>query len=78
MERSRPEWIRVDPASELFGISRSKIYELISDRRIKSFCLRERGKIKGIRLISYDSLCEFLENEARTQAQKVAFNERKQ
>jgi Helix-turn-helix domain len=51
----------------MFGLSRSKLYELINDRKIKSFCLRERNKIKGIRLISFDSLSEFLENEAREQ-----------
>ena len=69
--QQRPEWLRIDAAVRLFGISRSKIYELIADRKIKSFCLRERNKIKGIRLISYDSLSEFLENEARAQAQEV-------
>jgi helix-turn-helix protein len=65
--KQRPEWLRVDDTVKLFGISRSKIYELIADRRIKSFCLRERGKIKGIRLISYDALREFLEKEAEAQ-----------
>ena len=67
----RPEWLRIDAAVKLFGISRSKLYELIADRKVKSFCLRERNKIKGIRLISFDSLSEFLENEARAQAQEV-------
>ena len=67
----RPEWLRVEAAVQLFGISRSKIYELIADRRIKSFCLRERNKLKGIRLISFDSLSEFLENEAKAQGEAV-------
>jgi predicted DNA-binding transcriptional regulator AlpA len=62
-----PEWIRINLAVKLFGLSRSKLYELITDRRIKSFTLRERNKIKGIRLINYDSLCQFLEREARAQ-----------
>jgi hypothetical protein len=62
-----PEWIRLAEATRRFGISRSKFYELIADRKIKSFCLRERNKIKGIRLISYDSICEFLEKEAEAQ-----------
>jgi predicted DNA-binding transcriptional regulator AlpA len=65
--KQRPEWVRIDAAVRLFGLSRSKLYELITDRKIKSFCLRERNKIKGIRLISFDSLSEFLENEAREQ-----------
>lgn len=68
----RPEWVRIDAAVKLVGISRSKLYELIADRKIKSFCLRERNKLKGIRLISFDSLIEFLENEARAQAQEEA------
>jgi Helix-turn-helix domain len=76
--RERPEWLRVDAAVNLFGISRSKLYELIADRRIKSFCLRERNKVKGIRLISFDSLNAFLENEARTQAEAVTLDERNQ
>jgi Helix-turn-helix domain len=65
--KQRPEWLRIDSAVKLFGLSRSKLYELIADRKIKSFCLRERNKIKGIRLLSFDSLSEFLENEAREQ-----------
>jgi hypothetical protein len=67
----RPEWIRIDAAIKLFGISRTKLYELIADRRIKSFCLRERNKLKGCRLISFDSLSEFLEREAREQKAAV-------
>jgi predicted DNA-binding transcriptional regulator AlpA len=62
-----PEWIRINLAVKLFGLSRSKLYELITDRKIKSFTLRERNKIKGIRLINYDSLCQFLESEAQAQ-----------
>ena len=65
--QQRPEWIRMDAAEKLFGISRSKLYELISNRKIKSFCLRERNKVKGIRLLSFDSICEFLEKEAEAQ-----------
>jgi len=69
-DKFRPEWLRIDAAVKLFGISRSKLYELIADRKIKSFCLRERNKIKGIRLISFDSICEFLEKEANAQEQE--------
>jgi predicted DNA-binding transcriptional regulator AlpA len=73
--KQRPEWIRIEAAVRLFGISRSKIYELIADRKIKSFCLRERNKIKGIRLISFDSLSEFLDAEAKAQAQREEASE---
>jgi hypothetical protein len=66
-----PEWLRIPEATRLFGLSRSKLYALISERRIKSFCLRERNKLKGIRLLNYDSLAAFLENEAKTQEQEA-------
>ena len=68
----RPEWLRVDAATKLFGISRSKVYELITDRRVKSFCLRERNKLKGIRLISFDSLSALMESEAKAQEETVS------
>jgi len=61
--------VRVDVAVKLFGISRSKLYELIADRKIKSFCLRERNKLKGCRLISFDALNDFFEQEAKAQAE---------
>jgi len=62
--------VRVDVAVKLFGISRSKLYELIADRKIKSFCLRERNKLKGVRLLSFDSLCDFFEREAKSQSEE--------
>jgi helix-turn-helix protein len=61
----KPEWLRINAAIQIFGLSRSKLYELIADRKIKSFCLRERNRIEGVRLISFDSLSEFLEKEAK-------------
>ena len=67
VDRFQPEWLRIDAVVKLFGISRSKIYELIADKRVKSFSLRDRGAIKGIRLVSYDSLCRFLDREADAQ-----------
>ena len=60
----KPEWLRFPDATKIFGVSRSKIYELISAGQIRSFSLRGRGKKKGVRLISYDSLKEFLERRA--------------
>lgn len=57
----RPEWLRIPNAVKIFGISRTKLYELISARRIKSVSLRERGQVRGVRLLSYDSLMEYLE-----------------
>lgn len=71
LKNLRPEWVRIGAAVKLFGLSRSKLYELITGKRIKSFTLRERNKIKGIRLINYDSLCQFLESEAKAAQEEI-------
>ena len=59
--RIKPEWIRVTDAVRVSGMSRSKIYELIKGGKIRSFSKRERGAIRGIRLIFLDSLLEHIE-----------------
>lgn len=59
----KPEWIRVPDAVHISGLSRSTIYELIASGAIKSFCKRERGAVRGMRLIFYDSLTGYLESE---------------
>jgi hypothetical protein len=60
----KPEWIRPKDVPRLFGIGRSRIYELISEGLIKSVSLRQRGQKHGTRLISYDSLATYLEKLA--------------
>ena len=57
----KPEWIKVPAAVRLSGIGRSSIYELIKANRIKSFSKRKRGSQHGSRLISYDSLVDYME-----------------
>jgi len=63
----KPEWLRIPEAVRLFGISRAKFYDLISKGRIKSVSLRERGQTKGTRLLSYDSIHDYLEILAEEQ-----------
>ena len=63
-KHTRPEWLRIPAAIEVFGISRTKLYELIGERCIKSVSLRKRGQIKGTRLINYDSMMEYLDRLA--------------
>jgi predicted DNA-binding transcriptional regulator AlpA len=67
----RPEWLRIPDATKLFGVSRSLLYELMHARRIRSFALRRPGKIKGIRLISYESLREYLEAQANKEEELI-------
>lgn len=59
-----PEWIRVRDAVSYSRLSKPKLYQLLNCGLIKSVSLRERGQIKGTRLISFDSLRSFLESRA--------------
>lgn len=56
----RPNWLRVDDAVRYSGISRSLLYELLKDGHVESRVLRRRGCLRGIRLISLDSLDRFI------------------
>jgi len=58
------EWLRVAEACDYSRISKPKLYQLINRGLIKSVSLKERGQIKGTRLISFDSLRAFLESRA--------------
>jgi predicted DNA-binding transcriptional regulator AlpA len=55
------EWLRVNEACDYSRLSKPKMYELMKRGLIKSAELREPGKIKGSRLISFSSLKDFLE-----------------
>ena len=58
------EWMRVKEACAYSGLSKAKLYQLIQRGLIKSVSLRERGMVRGTRIISYDSLKSFLESRA--------------
>ncbi|MEZ5327832.1 MAG: hypothetical protein R3F19_22530 [Verrucomicrobiales bacterium] len=63
----RPEWLRIPEAIKRFGMSRTKLYELISEGDVRSVSLRKRGQLRGTRLISYDSMCDYLNTLADQQ-----------
>jgi hypothetical protein len=73
----KPEWIRVPDAIHITSLSRSKLYELIAAGAIKSFSNRQRGAQRGVRLISYDSLVGYLDEQfaAATKASAAAASE---
>jgi hypothetical protein len=60
----RPEWLRPKMVPLYFGIGRSRLYELINEGKVKSVSLRERGAKHGTRLVSYDSLSNYIESMA--------------
>ncbi len=59
-----PEWIRVSEACQFARVSKPVIYDWMNRGLIKNFSSRERGQIKGTRLISFDSLKRFIESRA--------------
>jgi len=60
----KPEWLRIPDAIRVSGIGRSTLYSLLSSGCIKSALIRKRGCQRGIRLISADSLREYIESFA--------------
>jgi len=63
-DRFPQDWLRIHEAVAYSRLSKPKLYDLINRGLIKSVSLRERGQIKGTRLLSYASLRAFLESRA--------------
>ena len=58
---NKPVWIRVPEAIRLFGVGRSSLYVMIAENKVRSRVLKSRRDAsRGIRLLSYDSLCEYI------------------
>ena len=60
----KPEWASALTISRMFGLSRSTLYELAAAGKIRSASLRDRGKKRGKRLFSTDSVSSFIESRA--------------
>ena len=52
----QPEFCGFQEARQLFGLSRSHLYRLADEGRIKSVVLRGRGKLRGRRLFVVESI----------------------
>lgn len=57
---TKPEWIDAKEAMRLFTLGKTTLYALASEGKIVSSSLRQRGKKKGRRLFSYDSINAFI------------------
>ena len=67
----RCRYLRVQQTLDWYPFKRAKLYELLARGDIKSFVLKEKGAIRGCRLIDRDSLDQYLEKKA-AEAQEVA------
>jgi hypothetical protein len=55
-------WARVPGAMRYASLSRSIVYRLISEGKIRSVVLRDKDKLRGIRLVSLESIDRLLES----------------
>lgn len=61
---TRPEWGDAKAVNRHFGLSRSTLHRLATSGKIRSSSLRERGKSKGKKLYSMDSIAEYIDSHA--------------
>lgn len=55
-----PKYIRTNDMKQHFGIVRSAVYELLAENKIRSVVIKKRGNSRGIRLIDYASVVDYL------------------
>lgn len=62
-EHNLPVWVRSpkNGPEHYTGFTRSKLYELAAERKIRSVSIREPGQIKGTRLFHLASILQFIE-----------------
>ncbi len=58
------DWIRVAEACSFAKISKPLLYSWMERGLIRNVSMRERGRVKGLRLVSLASLQAFLESRA--------------
>jgi hypothetical protein len=57
-----PRWLRIPSAVKYSGLSRSRLYELLAQGRIRSICLKaHRDALRGVRLVDRESIDLFME-----------------
>ncbi len=56
------EWVRYPEAVRIFGISRSKLYELAGSGKIRTASLRDVGQTKATRLFEINSIRAYVES----------------
>jgi len=57
-----PRWLRIPSAVKYSGLSRSRLYGLLAQGRIRSICLKSHnGALRGVRLVDRESIDLFME-----------------
>jgi hypothetical protein len=63
--------LKLDVASQCYGISRSGFYRLIRDGKIRSACLRDKNKSRGTRIVNVQSLEDYIRAHEGKKSEKV-------
>ena len=63
-----PEFGRVPDVQRLFGVKRGLLYRWINERKVKSVCLRERGNLRGVRLVCLQSVRDYIREQMGTES----------
>jgi Helix-turn-helix domain len=59
-----PRWLRIPAAVKYSGLSRSRLYELLSEGTIRSICVKsQKWARRGVRLIDRESIDLFMERQ---------------
>ncbi len=59
----RVEFFRLPPPGKrdpYFGLSRGWYYKAAALGEIRMVALRQRGALRGVRLVAYDSVCDYI------------------
>ena len=69
-----PRWIRAPIRGPEYwtGFSRSKLYELAKDKKIRSVSIRDAGQAKGTRLFELRSILAFIDSQDVATPRKAA------
>jgi hypothetical protein len=59
-----PEWITVAQACKFASISKPVLYGWMNRGLVKNFSAKERGQVRGVRRVSFDSLRAFLNSRS--------------
>jgi hypothetical protein len=56
-----PRWLRIPAAVKYSSLSRSRLYELLSEGKIRSICVKShKGAERGVRLLDRESVDSFM------------------
>ena len=58
----KPEYLRIPAAMRVTGLSKNQIFAAIATGKVKSKLIIRPGAKKGVRLISYQALIDYVES----------------